>query len=78
MWSVVLKGSYHESVWCQDIGITRWTRNPGAHRLITHDGQHRVDDVKPGTWSLVVRGPRIPEGWGFTEEQVPVEDNANT
>lgn len=81
----VLTGRYREEVAIDTCphagaaGMLTTERNVRFLNIIPASGTHRIIDVKPGTWTLFIRGPRIKlpngslKGWGFYErvKEVP-------
>lgn len=77
--SWVLAGGYTEHVacdWCKDPEIEPCDNCPGwwpqkrlwlSRQSVSAEFTHRIDSVKPGTWTLVHTGPKR-RSWGFWTE----------
>jgi len=66
---IVLKGGYTEQRWNRKRELVKTQeRNAPAIGFRGLDSVHKITEVKPNTWTLIICGPR-KQDWGFVTKK---------
>lgn len=76
--SVILTGGYREIVALK--GYRNWDivdYKRGNFNLIKADKTHRILQVEPNTWTLMLVSPRTGKGWSFVDDDGNLTDGVS-